>query len=121
MIKTTTIEFNKGDAPLFYVKDIDSENSITKRTPIDGYTPNENVSCLKCKFYNTKTHHNDGGYSPTIETCTHEENTHYTYDYEGKHKHFIWEPQSKNDKLDCELWEQKKSVMQKIKIRLGID
>ena len=121
MQKYTTTEFVKGDAPLFYSKQITEDFGVTVSVPIDGYTMNENVSCSDCKYYKEKQHHNEGGYSPTEEICSHKENATYIYDYKGKHEHKIWEPQARNVRLDCELWEKKIPFIQKVKIRLGFE
>ena len=107
MIKTTETEFYKK---------IDDNLSVGVRTPIDGYKMNENVACTNCKYF--KHHYNDSW--TDWDECRHKENTHYTYDHKGKHANRIWEPEQKNKKLDCELWEEKVSIFRKIKIRLGI-
>ncbi len=74
----------------------------------------ESVSCDNCMYY--KLHKSSYG---DLESCKHPENTHFTYDHRGKHSHIIWEPQNKNKALNCEFWEQKKTIMQKIKLKLG--
>ena len=108
MIKTTETEFYKK---------IDDNLSVGVRTPIEGYEMNENVACTDCKYYK---YHNEFGEWEYWEECKHEKNTHYTYDYKGKHTNRIWSPKQKNKRLDCGLWEEKISIFRKIKIRLGI-
>jgi hypothetical protein len=115
MIDTNTTEFyTKDEAKSSTIKYEDIDEIIKDIVP-EEEVPKENVSCNNCKHYRlSKSSYGD------TESCKHPENTHYTYNHKGKHAHIIWEPADKNKTLNCEFWEQKESILQKVKIRLGI-
>ena len=100
----------------FYTKSKNDKNTKEILTPLSGYTFNENVSCTNCKYF--KINYNEWG---DEEICKHKENIYYTYDHIGKHGHVLWDPKIKNKLLNCELWEEKKNIFQKIKIKLGVN
>lgn len=120
MIKTTETEFYKKDKPLF-TSGIQGPKGEAgpEHTPIEGYILNKNVSCLNCKYFVPSKERMMNEW-PTLEECSHKENINVSYTYKGKHETPAWEPQMKNKRLDCELFEKKIPIMQKIKIRLGI-
>jgi len=103
----------------FYTKSENDKNTEEILTPIDGYTFNEDVSCLKCKYFKEENVGIDGW--GIEEKCKHKENVFYTYDHTGRHGHILWEPKTKNKLLNCELYEEKKNIFQKIKVRLNIN
>ena len=120
MIKKTISEF--------YTKETENNASYddfindTKLELGDNYwkkpvpeIPKELGACVNCEYYK-KTNHT----YHTTESCNHPDNTDYTYDYKGKHAQMIWQPEDKNKKLDCNLFEKKVPLMQRIKVRLGL-
>jgi hypothetical protein len=111
----SSIEINESE---FYSKNSNMPKNNGEHTSIEGCTINTNVSCVNCKHY--KAEYFDYSNFIIPEECKHPENIHYTYDYKGRHSHRIWKPYEKNRTLDCEFWEEKQTVYQKIMVRLGI-
>ena len=102
----------------FYKKENKPENS-NKTIPIDGYSLNSNIFCKDCNYFKVVRWMAEAGYTGSDEYCTHKENSIKTYDYKGTHEHIAWTPKDKNSDNCCELYERKKSIAQKIKIKLG--
>jgi len=100
----------------FYTKSKNDKNTKEILTPFSGYTFNGGVSCKNCKYF--KIDYDDWG---DREMCRHKENTGYAYNHTGKCRYFLWDPKTKNKLSNCELWEEKKNIFQKIKIKLGVN
>ena len=131
-MKTTESEITKGSnderAPDVTINrtfdgtfstSIDDENEVSVTVPIDGYTLNKNVTCSSCKYF-VEEKYGIGAWDIYPEHCTHKENNHYTYDYQGKHENLIWEPEDRNADGTCELWEKKISFVKKMQIKLNL-
>ncbi len=115
-IEVNEREFYKKDAPIFYDPK-GPKGHQGEHTPIENKIVKRAVACYDCSFYNKE--HFDYGNFMIPDECTHKENIQYTYDYKGRHAKRAWSPERKNSTLDCEFWEKKKTIYQKIKVSLG--
>lgn len=106
MIKKSVHEF-------YTKKNIKTEAKTANNKVI--HSNSKSGSCVECRHF--KYYSSAYGSS---EACKHPENVYYTYNYKGKHAHIIWEPKDKNKNINCEFWEKKESVLQKIKARISI-
>lgn len=112
MINTTEKEFYTKNEPETFKPTLFRDGLEV----IEEEVPKELGACTNCEHYKlTKS-----TYSSDVEACRHPENTHYTYDHEGKHANIIWQPADKNKTLECEFFEKRKTTMQKVKIKLGL-